>query len=273
MVYLYGTATELVYRNDIKHMSYSRHDLLGRGWTNGLIDEYLGPPDFQVRQGRYNTGPVLYWKRARVEEIEASLNDGAVAMIPCSTEKPGRYGTWQPDDDYLYLYHVTTPEIAAAILREGFKDHATQVYLGIFLGTRTYKKGVWFADVPPIGAISVDCRDYMQHTDTDESWIRIKITQKEFDRCFLAHERNDGGWPTRQWLIRAREANKFPRDEMSLLDVLTYRMATDFDRIGLHLRDGFVREMIETEMTDATIKARWLDALDTACRLRQQTGG
>ena len=115
MKYLYGTTTELVYRNDIKHMSYSRHDLCERGWTKGLIDDYLGPPDFQVRQGRYNTGPVLYWKRARVEEIEASLNDSAVAMIPRSTNK---HCIWQPDDDYLYLYHVTTPEIAAVILRE-----------------------------------------------------------------------------------------------------------------------------------------------------------
>ena len=181
--------------------------------------------------------------------------------------------TWQLDDDYLYLYHVTTPEIAAVVLREGFKNHAARVCFGICGGIRTYKPGVWFADVPPIGAISVDCREYMQHTDTDEAWIRIKITQEDFDRCFLDNERNDGGWPTRQWLIPAREANKFPRDEMALLDVLAYRMATDFDRIGLHLRDGFVRELIETEMTDATIKARWLNALDAACRLRQQTGG
>jgi hypothetical protein len=168
----------------------------------------------------------------------------------------------------INLYHVTTPEVAAIILREGFKDHAAQVDLGFFgSGIRTLKSGVWFADVPPIGAISVDCKDYMEHTDTDEAWIRINITPQDFDRLVGGNEWEVPGWPTRQWLLPASVANKLPRDEMSLTEVLAYRMATDFDRIGLHLRDGFLREQIETEMTDEAIKARWFDALDAACRL------
>jgi hypothetical protein len=115
----------------------------------------------------------------------------------------------------------------------------------------------------------------VQHTDTDEAWIRIKITQEDFDRCFLDNEWEDFTWPTRQWLIPASEANQFPRDEMSLLDVLAHRLATEHcdHPTNLHLTADFIRKMIETEMTDATIKARWLDALDAVRRLGRQTGG
>jgi hypothetical protein len=73
VTYQYGTTTELVYRRDIQHMVFSRFDLFDRGWTERDIKHDLGPPDYRVRQGRYNTGPVYYWKAARVKEIEVRL--------------------------------------------------------------------------------------------------------------------------------------------------------------------------------------------------------
>jgi hypothetical protein len=73
MTYLFGTTTELVRRNDILHMAFSRFDLFDRGWTEEQIKYDLGTPDFRVRAGKRNTGPVLYWKKARVREIEACL--------------------------------------------------------------------------------------------------------------------------------------------------------------------------------------------------------
>jgi hypothetical protein len=50
-------------------------------------------------------------------------------------------------DGGMELYHVTTPEIAAIIFRDGFKDHATTVDWGMFLGIQNFEPGVWFADV------------------------------------------------------------------------------------------------------------------------------
>jgi hypothetical protein len=73
MTYLSGTTTELVRRNDILHMAFSRFDLFDRGWTEQQIKYDLGTPDFRVRVGQRNTGPVLYWKKARVREIEARI--------------------------------------------------------------------------------------------------------------------------------------------------------------------------------------------------------
>ena len=73
MTYLPGTTTELVWRNDILHMAFSRFDLFDRGWTEQQIKYDLGTPDFRIRVGKRNTGPVLYWKKARVREIEASM--------------------------------------------------------------------------------------------------------------------------------------------------------------------------------------------------------
>ena len=73
MTYLSGTTTELVQLNDILHTAFSRFDLFDRGWTEQQIKYDLGTPDFRVRAGKRNTGPVLYWKKARVREIEARL--------------------------------------------------------------------------------------------------------------------------------------------------------------------------------------------------------
>jgi hypothetical protein len=73
MTYLSGTTTELVQRNDILHMAFSRFDLFDRGWTEQQVKYDLGTPDFRVRAGKRNTGPMLYWKKARVREIEARL--------------------------------------------------------------------------------------------------------------------------------------------------------------------------------------------------------
>jgi hypothetical protein len=73
MTYLSGTTTELVRRNDILHMAFSRFDLFDRGWAEQQIKCDLGTPDFRVRVGKRNTGPVLYWKKARVREIEARI--------------------------------------------------------------------------------------------------------------------------------------------------------------------------------------------------------
>ena len=52
MTYLSGTTTELVRRNDILHMAFSRFDLFDRGWTEQQIKYDLGTPDFRVRVGR-----------------------------------------------------------------------------------------------------------------------------------------------------------------------------------------------------------------------------
>ena len=73
MTYLSGLTTELVRRNDILHMAFSRFDLFDRGWTEQQIKYDLGTSDFRVRVGKRNTGPVLYWKKARVREIEARI--------------------------------------------------------------------------------------------------------------------------------------------------------------------------------------------------------
>ena len=73
MTYLSGLTTELVRRKDILHMAFSRFDLFDRGWTEQQIKCDLGTPDFRVRVGKRNTGPVLYWKKARVREIEARI--------------------------------------------------------------------------------------------------------------------------------------------------------------------------------------------------------
>jgi len=81
MAYLYGTTTELVYRKDIIHMTFSRFDLFERGWTERQIKEYLGQPDYRVRRGHRNTGPILYWKKARVNEIEARLNHVTIPAL------------------------------------------------------------------------------------------------------------------------------------------------------------------------------------------------
>jgi hypothetical protein len=65
-------------------------------------------------------------------------------------------------------------------------------------------------------------------------------------------------------LVQAAVANRFPRDEMPLADVLRMRLTTDLDWSGLHLTAKFVRDMIEEELSDAAIKARWHEALDAA---------
>ena len=54
-------------------MAFSPFDLRDRGWTDRQIKYDLGTPDFRVRVGKRNTGPVLYWKKARVREIEARI--------------------------------------------------------------------------------------------------------------------------------------------------------------------------------------------------------
>jgi len=108
-----------------------------------------------------------------------------------------------------YLYHVTTPEIARIIFRDGFKDQAAQKYVPGFGVTHTFDPGVWFAGVPPITAIP------------------------------------------------AAEANKFPRFEMPLEKVLARR-------IDDNLTVEEMSDMIETEMTDETIKDRWRAALIAA---------
>ena len=152
-----------------------------------------------------------------------------------------------------YLYHVTTPEIARIIFRDGFKDQAAQKYVPGFGVTHTFDPGVWFADVPPITAICVD--QFLGHTD--EAWVCIRITPEDFDRCFVGNEWQDTSWPTRQWLIPAAEANKFPRFEMPLEKVLARR-------IDDNLTVEEMSDMIETEMTDETIKDRWRAALIAA---------
>jgi hypothetical protein len=91
MAYLYGTTIELVYRKDILHMACSRFDLFERGWTEKLIKKYLGQPDYRVRRGRRTTGPVLYWKRARVRQIEASLDHDCIASMSAFRDEAKLY--------------------------------------------------------------------------------------------------------------------------------------------------------------------------------------
>jgi hypothetical protein len=155
--------------------------------------------------------------------------------------------------DKAYLYHVTTPEIAQIILREGFRDHAAQKGVPGFGVTYTYDPGVWFADVPPITAVGVD--QYIGHSD--EAWIALLITPEDFERCFKGNEWQDASWPTRQWLIPAADANQFPRFELSLEEVLRFRINDTLTTEGLS-------ELIESDLTDESIKARWCAALETA---------
>jgi hypothetical protein len=167
------------------------------------------------------------------------------------------------------LYHVTTREVATIILREGFKDRMTTVSHPPFGGTRTFTPGVWFADAPPISVVGDD-GGYFGNVGRDEAWVRIKITPQDFDCYFLGNEiLDDNSWATRQWLIKASKANLLPRDEISLRDVLAYRMRTEFEGIGDRLRVNFLRKMILTEMTDAIVKTRWLDALDAAVAMEE----
>jgi hypothetical protein len=164
-----------------------------------------------------------------------------------------------------YLYHVTSPEVAAIILRDGFQDHISRVQHGPFGGPPiTYPPGVWFADFPHIGAISIDAmKQYRDHADTDEAWIRIKVTPEEFDYWFRTRERYDFTWGARQWLMEAVLVNTFPRSEMALADVLKMRLIPDLDGSGLDPTVEFMRAMIGQELTDPTIKARWNEALST----------
>jgi hypothetical protein len=57
VTYLSGTTTELVWRNDILHMAFSRFDLFDRGWTDQQIKYDLGTPDFRVRVGKREHRP------------------------------------------------------------------------------------------------------------------------------------------------------------------------------------------------------------------------
>jgi len=53
MTYLSGLTTELVRRNDILHMAFSRFDLFDRGWTEQQIKYDLG-----TRHGSGRSKPV-----------------------------------------------------------------------------------------------------------------------------------------------------------------------------------------------------------------------
>src|SRR5271167_2101429 len=92
MSYQYGTATEIVARGDIKHMSYAWGDLLNRGWTRESIREYLGPPDYEVYRQRGGSS-FPYWKRARVKEIEARLDHDSKQSSPRFNKGRGTHGT------------------------------------------------------------------------------------------------------------------------------------------------------------------------------------
>ena len=158
-----------------------------------------------------------------------------------------------------FMYHVTAPEIAEIILRDGFIDHAAQKGIPGFGVTHTFDPGVWFADKPPITAIAID--QFMGRTD--EAWISIFITPEDFDRCFKGNEWQDASWPTRQWCIPAVEANKFPRQEVPLRDVLAMRIGDD-----LTIED--LNGLIESEISDDAIKARWLGALQFSALRRER---
>ncbi len=63
---MYGF-TEKVSKSEIEHMRlFTRQDMLDAGFTENEI-WYLGPPDFRIKRGRYNTqGSQLFWKLGRV---------------------------------------------------------------------------------------------------------------------------------------------------------------------------------------------------------------
>jgi hypothetical protein len=156
------------------------------------------------------------------------------------------------------FFHVTTPEAAASILDNGFKDSAAKKgFLGIV--THEFQPGVWFADVPPITAISVD--QFLGHRD--EAWIAISVTEEEFHKHFRGNEWQDPSWPTRQWLIAAEAANNFPRCEIPLVEVLRMRIANDSTEHHRFITADILRECILSEMNpEEPIQARWLAALD-----------
>ena len=154
---------------------------------------------------------------------------------------------------FVKLYHVTTPEIAPVIMREGFRDHAAQKGVPGFGVTHTFDPGVWFADVPPITAISVD--QFMAHVD--EAWIAVFITEDDYWQYFRGNEWQDESWPTRQWLIPAAHANQFPRSEVALAQILR-------QRIDDTLTAEVLSELIETDLSDDGIKACWRTALTAA---------
>jgi hypothetical protein len=157
-----------------------------------------------------------------------------------------------------FMYHVTTPERAPVILREGFRDHAARKGFGN-MTTYMFDSGVWFADVPPITAISVD--QWLGHKD--EAWIAIFITETDFGRIFQGNEWQDESWPTRQWLIPANCANQFERSEVPLEQVLRLRIVNNTTEHHAYYTADILREQITQEMGGA-VQGRWLAALDEA---------
>jgi hypothetical protein len=99
---------------------------------------------------------------------------------------------------------------------------------------------------------------------SDEAWIGIWVTPEDYERCFVGNEWQDESWPTRQWLIPAAEANRFPRREVPLEEVLYCRIhGTPEARSvggGGTITAEEMSHLIDTEMDDP-IKARWRAAL------------
>jgi hypothetical protein len=248
--------------SDDPHCRNSDGKKIAESFENRSIDNVLTVLLGETKPGEWRWDIIM----------DNTLSFGSPVNLPCKRREEAEKAVVaslstfglkaKPSQD---LYHVTTPEVAEIILRDGFKDHATTVRPGGFFGfTKTYKPGVWFADMPPISVVGDD-GGYFGNVGRDEAWIRVKVTPQDFDGYFADNEILDDTWGTRQWLIKASKANKLPREEMSLRDALAYRLLNlgPYDE-DLPVRPDFVRKMIEAEMTDATIKARWLDALDAA---------
>jgi hypothetical protein len=157
------------------------------------------------------------------------------------------------------LYHVTTPEIVPVILRDGFRASAAQKGLPGLVVTHTFDPGVWFADVPPITAISVD--QFMGYED--EAWIAVFVTEEDYNQHFVGNEWQDTSWPTRQWLISETAANSFVRCEVPLSEVLRLRIANVSTQHHRYYTAKVLQRQIQNEMSGDT-QARWLAALNAA---------
>jgi hypothetical protein len=174
MAYLYGTTTELVYREDIAHIAFSRPDLVERGWTKPDIKYYLGPPDYRVRRGRYNTGPVLFWKKARVREIEA-LRGWAGAPLNEPFSAP--FEEWQG----AFLEIRAAHNIAAYLQHRASCESTTcELTPEWFLGNISYKGGSLFNLVmfgitldPETGKVMSD--DQQPHPGFLDAWLNRSV--------------------------------------------------------------------------------------------------
>jgi len=150
------------------------------------------------------------------------------------------------------LYHVTTPQIAQVILRDGFKDHACEAY-SPFEPLVSYPPGVWFSDMPIFGMIEYS--DYFDHAD--EAWIRIPAMP---DLLAGGEMFDVPGWFGRSWLLPAARVNILQRFEMLLHDVMAYRVKLDAGEVYGPIIVPVLHDTIQ-EMTDAKTKARWQAAL------------